>query len=310
MPIDQIIDDLLKHTQVRAKSMVVTVFGDSIVPRGGEVWLADLIQLMAPFGINDRMVRTAVYRLTQDGYFRTVKQGRKSLYLLTEEGARIFAVAERRIYATGPPSDAPGWTVLYLTAGLSAKSRKDLVKLLGWQGFAEIAPNVFASCTVEIVELRQTLDSVGAEDTVASFLATPMVEREGAPAIRSLVQEAWPLADLASQYLEFRTLLKPIAALLQGPVPPSPEQAFMLRSLAVHAYRRLLLRHPSLPASLLPGDWPGSMAMEMYEAVYGGLLPASEHHLSAFMEGGASPAANPQFASRFDGRLRSVAGLS
>ena len=308
MPIDQIIDDLLKRMQVRAKSMVVTVFGDSIVPHGGEVWLADLIRLMAPFGINDRMVRTAVYRLTQDGYFKTAKHGRKSLYLLTEEGARVFASAERRIYSTTPPTDTAGWTLLYLTGALPAQSRKDLVKLLGWQGFAEIAPNVFASCTVSVVELRDTLNSVSAEDTVAAFLGAPMSGREDAPAIRTLVREAWPLDALAAQFAEFRNLLDPIAGLLQGPVSPSPEQAFMLRSIAVHAYRRLLLRHPALPASLLPEDWPGTAALEVYEAVYTGLLSASERHLSAVMAPDGQAAASPQLAQRFGGSMLSATG--
>ncbi len=307
MPIDQIIDDLLKRTQVRAKSMVVTVFGDSIVPYGGEIWLGDLIRLMSPFGINDRMVRTAVYRLTQDGYFKTAKQGRKSLYLLTQEGARVFASAERRIYNTTPPSDTDGWTLLYLTGALPAQSRKELVKLLGWQGFAEIAPNVHASCTVSTTELRDTLNSVSAQDAVAVFKAAPMNEQDDAPAIRTLVREAWPLEDLAGQFSAFRDLLDPIARLLQASIPPSPEQAFMLRSIAVHAYRRLLLRHPSPPASLLPVDWPGTAAMETYETIYTSLLPASERHLSGLItpDGKAAPA--PRLAHRFGGRILTAA---
>ena len=305
MPIDEIINALLKRMQVRAKSMVVTVFGDSIVPRGGEVWLADLIRLMAPFQINDRMVRTAVYRLTQDGYFKTARQGRQSLYLLTDEGRRIFASAERRIYAAEPPSDTAGWTLLYLTGGLSPDVRKSLGKLLGWQGFAELSPNVFASCTVELADLNETLEGAAATDQVAAFLAAPIAERADAPAMRRLVAEAWPLEDLAAQYQAFEDLLQPIDQLLKDGTPVSPEQAFLMRSIAVHAYRRLLLRHPTLPGSLVPENWPGEAAMRTYEAVYGGLLTASERHLAATMETLGASTGGTLLARRFGGRVMS-----
>ena len=53
----------------RAKSLTVTVWGDALAPHGGSVWLAGLIRLMAPFGINERLVRTSVFRLAAEGSF-------------------------------------------------------------------------------------------------------------------------------------------------------------------------------------------------------------------------------------------------
>jgi phenylacetic acid degradation operon negative regulatory protein len=46
-----------------ARSLLVTVFGDSVAPHGGRAWLGSLIGLLAPFGISERLVRTSVYRL-------------------------------------------------------------------------------------------------------------------------------------------------------------------------------------------------------------------------------------------------------
>ena len=249
MSYDQIIDTLRQQIQVRAKSMVVTVFGDSIVPRGGEVWLADLIGLMDPFGINDRMVRTAIYRLTQEGYFSATRSGRKSLYALTDEGARIFAAAEKRIYAAAPPLDGDGWTILCLTRALTGTQKKELQKLLGWQGFAEIAPTVLAACPSDAAAVIPILESAGAAGAVAVFEASPASGAgfQGDTAIRSLVTDAWPLDALAAQYETFHALLRPIAAHIDRAGIPTPDQAYRLRGLLVHAYRRLLLRHPSLP---------------------------------------------------------------
>jgi len=52
----------------RSKSLLVTVFGDSITPHGGAVMLKGLARLLAPFAVNDRLVRTSVHRLQADGW--------------------------------------------------------------------------------------------------------------------------------------------------------------------------------------------------------------------------------------------------
>jgi phenylacetic acid degradation operon negative regulatory protein len=44
----------------RSKSLVMTIFGDSIAPHGGTIWLGSLIELLAPFGVSARLLRTSV----------------------------------------------------------------------------------------------------------------------------------------------------------------------------------------------------------------------------------------------------------
>ena len=69
---------LLATRPPRAKSLVVTVFGDSILPHGGTVWVGSLIRLLGPFGINERGVRTAVQRLTVEGWLSSRSVGRRA----------------------------------------------------------------------------------------------------------------------------------------------------------------------------------------------------------------------------------------
>ena len=68
----------LKADPPRAKSLIVTVWGDALAPHGGGVWLAGLIRLMAPFGINDRLVRTSVFRLARDGWLTARTTGARA----------------------------------------------------------------------------------------------------------------------------------------------------------------------------------------------------------------------------------------
>src|SRR2546423_13534851 len=87
----------------RARSLVVTVWGDSLAPHGGAVWLAGLIRLLAPFGINERLVRTSVYRLAQEGWLGARQGGRRRSRARGRGGLRTAIVA-----STPPPRPRPG----------------------------------------------------------------------------------------------------------------------------------------------------------------------------------------------------------
>ena len=76
-----------------------------------------------------------------------------------------------------------------------------------------------------------------------------------------------------------------------------------MRTLLIHAYRRVLLRDPQLPAALLPLDWPGAAAYALCRDFYRLTHRAAERHLVATLEGprGALPRANAAFYRRFGG---------
>ncbi|WP_308621985.1 hypothetical protein [Massilia sp. Se16.2.3] len=58
----------------RSKSLVMTVMGDAIAPHGGAAWLGSLIELLAPLGVTDRLVRTSVFRLVQEGWLTASRE--------------------------------------------------------------------------------------------------------------------------------------------------------------------------------------------------------------------------------------------
>ena len=57
--ISQWIRDFLDRHPARAKSLIVTVYGDLIAAHGGTVWLGSFIRLVEPLGLNERTVRTS-----------------------------------------------------------------------------------------------------------------------------------------------------------------------------------------------------------------------------------------------------------
>ena len=82
----RLINDFRSRRPLRAGSLLTSVFGDAIAPRGGAVWLGSLINVLEPFGINQRLVRTSVFRLAKEGWLRSEQIGRRSYYSLTPDG--------------------------------------------------------------------------------------------------------------------------------------------------------------------------------------------------------------------------------
>src|SRR5690242_1836566 len=128
----------------RARSLVITVWGDALAPHGGEAWLAGLIPLLAPLGINERLTRTSVFRLARDGWLAAETQGRHSRYRLTAEGRARFEAAYRRIYAP-PPGDWSGEWEIVIDPPLaaSAAERARLRDELRWDGFGTLASGLY-----------------------------------------------------------------------------------------------------------------------------------------------------------------------
>ena len=98
-PAAELVAGFRRQRPLRGGSLIVTLFGDSIMPRGGAVALGSLIELAAPFGLNERLVRTATARLAQQGWLEGRRAGKHSEYHLSKNGRVRFAEATKRIYS-------------------------------------------------------------------------------------------------------------------------------------------------------------------------------------------------------------------
>jgi phenylacetic acid degradation operon negative regulatory protein len=283
----------------RAKSLIVTVWGDALAPHGGAVWLAGLIRLMAPFGINERLVRTSVFRLARDGWLAHATHGRRSRYRLTRDGARRFDDAYHRIYER-PADDWHGQWELVLAEGVPAASRASLREELAWAGFGELGPAAFLRPHEPGRELPSILTANGVAATAAVALAA---DAPGQRPIAATVGSAWDLAALAADYRRFLARFGAVIEHYRNGRGHDPQQCFIVRTLLIHAYRRVLLRDPLLPAALLPLDWPGAAAYSLCRDFYRLTHRDAERHLVATLSepGAAWPPASEGFYLRFGG---------
>ena len=104
-PLVRIVDQL-KREPSRTGSIAITMFGDAIVPRGGSVALGTLLEFFAAIDVDSTVVRTAMSRLTADGWFEREKVGRNSFYRLVQRERLTFDIATNtstaRRHRTGP----------------------------------------------------------------------------------------------------------------------------------------------------------------------------------------------------------------
>jgi phenylacetic acid degradation operon negative regulatory protein len=302
-PLDACLRTLLgrfrRQRPLRSGSLLMTILGDAIAPRGGRVTLGSLIRLAAPLGLPERLVRTSVARLAQDGWLAARRSGRRSEYALTEPGRRRFAAATRRIYGARPHSWRRRWTLIMLAPlPPAARARRERRREeLHWLGFGQIGPDVFAHPSLGSAEVRARLAEAGIGNQVTLLEAQTEEARDD----RRLVRSGWDLAELARAYQRFVKGFAPLAAALRAGAAPTPEAAFVARTLLIHEYRRIHLRDPALPDVLLPGDWVGTTAYELCRQLYRALFVSAERYLSLHARtlGGALPAASRAARARF-----------
>ena len=293
----------LANDPPRSKSLVVTIFGDAIVPHGGLVWLGSLINLLEPFGVNDRLLRTSVFRLAQEGWLGAQRDGRRSSYSITPEAMARFSRAYRRIYAPLTLHWDGTWTLVLGGAGnIGAAERAALRKELLWEGYSVVVPGVFSHPAADAQVLEQLLARTGVKDKLFVCQASALPGAGGRP-LRELVEDGWDLSGVVAGYEGFTAQFQPLLALLQGAPALEPQQAFIIRSLLVHAYRRVQLHDPQLPVELLPEPWPGAQAYELARAVYQLSYAPAEQYIMATLrrEDEQAAEADASFYQRFGG---------
>jgi phenylacetic acid degradation operon negative regulatory protein len=294
-----IVEEFRSRPTLRAGSLITTVFGDSIAPRGGTVWLGSLIRAMAEFGVNERLVRTSVFRLVKDGWLQSSQVGRRSFYSLTDAGREKFRTATHRIY--GEP--ATGWDgkwCLLLLSNLDADRKESVRRECGWLGFGALSANVLAHPAPDASDLEVTLKRAGAADDVVVMSSRTV--RSETP-MRTLAGSAWNLDDIDARYEKFVTMFRPLFAALKKARSVDPCTAFVARTLLIQEYRKVLLRDPQLPHELLPAGWHGTAAYQLCRNLYRGLYHAADDYLSEVMETADGPLPPPagDYLQRFGG---------
>ena len=296
-----------RQERMQAGSLIISLFGDAIYPRGGKVWLGCLIQLLSPLAVNERLIRTAIFRLVKEEWLVPTTAGRRTDYSLSTSGIQRMEEASKYIYAPSSPEWDNNWRILMLSSAISTKDRESLRKALVWQGFGPWQNHAFVHPGADLKITMALLEREGLGHLLGDcwpLLAQSLPLGNG-QTDRQVVAAMWDVKQLANSYKKFSSIYQPLIAewLSMGSKHANDqmEKAFLLRLLLIHDFRRLLLRDPSLPLNLLPALWPGQAARQTCTELYRLLRSASEKYLDLHVQlaDGQWTSSRKVFAQRF-----------
>ncbi|MBW4706844.1 PaaX family transcriptional regulator [Roseobacter sp. YSTF-M11] len=213
----------------RVWSLLVSVFGDLSQAEGAGIDGPVLSAIMTAMDVRAEATRVALHRLRNDGWIVSQKSGRTSRHSLTPHGRAETIAATRRIYAS--PGDMPTDWQIVVTQSAEPDQRDDMVT----RGFSLLLTRVF----------------IGAEDAIPP---------QGALALRGRNVPEWLKMQLSPEglktdYDNLHEILQEIDLCLPDGTQLAPLDVAILRCLIVHNWRRLVLKHPDLPAALYTEGW-------------------------------------------------------
>jgi len=226
------ISQLNDPQDLRVWSIIVSLFGDLAQRPGERISGSALTRIITPIGIKPEAVRVALHRLRKDGWLDSTRSGRASVHFLTEYGRSQSATVSPRIYARTAPEQQP-WHLLIAEGGQGSAALEESLLLPQYFAINRSCALGFGPAPVRLPELLiVTAQDLQVPDWLKTRLFPSDLSASCAQLLRAL--EAITLAD-----------------------EPSAFESAALRTLIVHHWRRIVLRHPDLPPGFHPAGWPG-----------------------------------------------------
>lgn len=277
---DQLITKFKGCKAAGASTLILTVFGDSICPQGGSVWLGCLIKLVEPLGINQRLVRTSVFRLSQNGQLESKQIGRRSYYSLSETALRQCLSADKRIYMNSKPEWDGKWRIVFTSlSDITQEQRDSIQKELTWLGFGVISPGVYGHPTMKVEPVQCIIDELGLNQKVTLMLGRSCNPENEVNS--NFFKPYFDIEMIAIKHQKFIDTFMPLLEAAKETPELDPQMCFLIRTLLINEFRHILNLEPEFPFELLPDDFIGHQSRELTRSLYRILSTQSTEHLNA-----------------------------
>ncbi len=245
-----------------ANALLLTLLGEFVLPSGGSVWTATLLEAMASLGVEPKTTRQALARTSKSGRLEKERHGRRTRWTITPMGKSVLDHGYDRIYHLGIRKEPWDNTWLIVIASVPEADRHLRYRLrtrLAWVGLAPIGPGIWLSpWASHESEALETLDGLGLASSATSFVGHPGAFGN----INERIHEAWDLGRLMARYEDF---IDRFAATAK---PADDRAAFVALTRLVHAWRQFPIWDPGLPDVLLPPEWNGERAARTFHACH------------------------------------------
>src|SRR4051794_10697625 len=131
-----------------ARSLLLTVLGEFVLPARRPVWTATLLEALALLGVEERSARQALTRTANEGLLASTRHGRRVLWQLTPAGESLLEEGTRRIYGFMRGREIWDGRWLVLSVPLPETQRRLRHRLrtrLTWLGLGSPTPGLWVS---------------------------------------------------------------------------------------------------------------------------------------------------------------------
>ncbi len=257
---------------MHARSALFDVYGDHLRGRGSQAPVAGLVALLEPVGIQAAAVRTAISRMVAQGWLEPVQLPSGRGYRATDRAIRWLDDAGARIYRRVDQKWDGRWHLALVQAPTERAVRSRLGADLAFIGYAQLAPQAWVS-PYPRAELDEVLQRAG---TTARRVCAERVDPSPV--------EAWDLEALESAYRRYMYEAEALLRRTAGEHDDPDQAAFAARFHLVHEWRKFLFTDPGLPEELLPPDWSGRRAAELFHTEADRLKPGSDRYVARCLD--------------------------
>jgi phenylacetic acid degradation operon negative regulatory protein len=240
-----------------ARSMLLTVLGEYVLPMRDGVWQETLIAALNTLDYKTQAARQALARSVGGGWLRTERHGRRGRVHHTDHTRAMLSSGAERIYGFGEPRSWDGrWLLVVVRVPEERRDVRHLIRSqLAWAGFGSLGNGLWIS---PHVDREAEVTRIVREESVAELLSfRAQFGGIGDPA--KVVADAWELDAVAERYRDFVSRFGRLRV-------KTPDAAFRAQTELVHTWRKFPFLDPDLPQEMLPARWPRTRAHHVFVA--------------------------------------------
>lgn len=260
---------------LQPRALIVTIYGLYAREVGGWLSVGALIRLMRELGVDEPAVRSSISRLKRRGILEAQRVDGAAGYALSEHAREILDEGDRRIFERHRATPEDGWVLAVFSVPESERQRRHTLRSrLTWLGFGTVASGVWIAPGHLDAETREVLHRYDLSSYVDLFRADYL----GFGDVAAQVSAWWDLDGLSRLYDDFVLVHQPVLARWRRRRTNDEGGAFADYVRVLSAWRRLPFLDPGLAPELLPRDWPGVRAADLFFALRERLAgPAHDH---------------------------------
>ena len=264
------------------RAAILTLYGDYLLSRGGEIWIASLIEILGNFGLSQQAVRSAVSRMCRGGLLQINHVKSKSYYSLTKSGYDLLTEGAQRIFRRRQSRWDVNWNIVTYSIPETMRKSRDRLRLeLGWMGYGALSEATWISPYDLTAEVNNLLKRLGIEEYVNIFNARHSDNTDP----KEIVARCWNLDKIHQQYADFlaeyRPKLEEHRQRLEAGENIQPSEYFVARFNLIHEYRKLPFFDPDLPLELLPENWLRTEAAALFDEYHASLTEKANEYFDS-----------------------------